>query len=484
MSYFHCEIQHRPELIGTKETDVCIIGAGMAGLNLAFLLSNNGKKVIILEKETIGSSQSCKTTAKITCLPGFFYHDLIERTGMDNAHKVARMMKRGLQTYADCIYHHQIDCDFERLPFLLVSEDTDRIEKEAKALNDLGFLCNVEKNKKTRLKEGAVLSLNNQAQFDAGRWMSEISKGLEIYEHSQVIRVEQKEVFTFKGSVKAQSIVFCDHFPFVNVPGFYFLKMHQERSHVIALKNVQRENTMIYCADEPIETLRFVGQTALYGGFSHPTGQGEDDILEKMKHKALERFPGSEIVDTWSAQDCITLDHLPYAGKFSSQRPFWYVSTGFNKWGMIYSMVCALILCDQIMGVENPDAEPFDSLRSIMNTPLEELKQMWTALKGYYDEFLTVPYLKIQDIPEGEGGIVDADGMSLGVYKDIDGSIYTVTTRCPHLKCQLTWNGAEKTWDCPCHGSRFNCYGLRIDGPAETESILLYKEISSTQQNN
>ncbi len=483
MSVFECELQHRPQLQGTKEADVCILGAGMAGLNLAFLLSNSGKKVIVLEKNTIGSGQSCKTTAKMTCLPGFFYAELIERTGMRKAEQVARMMRKGLQTYADLIYHHQIDCDFERLPFMLMSKDEEKIEKEAKALNDLGFLCSVEKKKDTLLGCHHVLKLENQAQFNAGHWMSAISKGLEIYEHSTVLRVEQKEVFADKGKVKADAIVFCDHFPFVNAPGFYFMKMHQTRSHVLALRNVPRVNEMLYLADGPIETLRFVGQTALYGGFSHPTGQGDEAVLDKMKKKALERFPDAQIVDQWSAQDCITLDHLPYAGKFSSQRPSWYVSTGFNKWGMVYSMVSALILHDQICGVEHPDAEPFDSLRSMMNTPIEELKQLFTALKGYYDEFLTLPSLKIEDIEPGNGGVVEVDNMSLGVYKDTDGSIYTVCTRCPHLKCQLTWNGAEKTWDCPCHGSRFDCYGNRLDGPTETESILLYKQ-SSTAQNS
>ncbi|MBE6107909.1 MAG: FAD-dependent oxidoreductase [Erysipelotrichaceae bacterium] len=475
MSVFEMEKQNRPRLEGIKKAEVCIIGAGMAGLNLAFLLHKSGKKVIVVEAETIGHAQSVRSTAKITCLPGFFYHDLIERVGQEEAMKVARMMRKALAKYADVIYHHQIDCDFERLPFVLVSQEMEKIEKEAKAMTDLGFQVKIEKQGKTALKSGSLLILDNQAQFHPGRWMNEISKGIEIFEHSRVTRVESHEVFTEHGKVQADHIVFCDHYPFINFPGFYFTKMHQERSYVIALRNVPRERSMIYCPDDPIESLRFSGKTALYSGFSHPTGKGSDEVIKDMKKRVKERFPEAEVIQQWSAQDCMTLDNLPYIGRFSSMRPFWYVAAGFNKWGMIYSMVSAMILHDQILGIQNLDAEPFDSLRSIVNTPIEEMKQMWTAVKGYVQEFLTLPELKIEDLAEGEGGIVEVDGLSLGVYKDMDGTSYMVSTRCPHLKCQLTWNKAEKTWDCPCHGSRFDRFGNRIEGPAEKNSIFINK---------
>lgn len=473
MSYFKMEREKRPFLEGEKQTEICIIGAGMAGLNLAFLLQQSKKKVIVIEADTIGSGQSIRSTAKITCLPGFFYHELIERAGKEDAMKVARMMRRALQKYADLVFHHQIDCDFERLPFVLVSKDFKRIEKEAKAMTELNFPVRTEKNGTTLLKEGAVLTLDYQAQFHPGRWMEEISKGIEIYEHSRVTHIENHQVFTEKGSVTADFIVFCDHYPFVNFPGFYFAKMHQERSYVMALNHVERENAMIYCPDEPVESLRFSGKTALYSGFSHPTGKGQEEVIEQMKKRVKELFPKAEIIQQVSAQDCITLDHLPYIGRFSSMRPFWFVATGFNKWGMIYSMVSAMILHDQILGIQNLDAEPFDSLRSSINTPIEEMKQMWTAAKGYVQEYFTLPELRIEDLPAGEGGIVEVDKASLGAYKDTDGTAYLVSTRCPHLKCQLVWNKAEKTWDCPCHGSRFDRFGNRIEGPAEKPSILI-----------
>lgn len=473
MSIFETEKQHRPKLAGTKKTEICIIGAGMAGLNLAFLLHQSGKKVIVLEAETIGHAQSIRTTAKITCLPGFFYHDFIEKAGHNEAMKVARTLRRALQNYADLIYHHQIDCDFERLPFVLISNDANRIENEAKAMESLNFPVEVEHHADTPFGKGTALILNNQAQFHPGRWMSEISKGIEIYEQSRVIKVENHEVITEQGSVIADEIVFCDHYPFVNMPGFYFMKMHQERSYVLALRNVSREKRMYYCPDEPVESLRFSGQTALYSGYSHPTGELEENRLEKMKQKAKERFPEAELVEEWSAQDCMSLDGLPYIGRFSTMRPFWYIASGFNKWGMIYSMAAAMILHDELLNNQNLDAEPFDSLRPVMNTPFEEIKMMWTAVKGYIQEYLTLPEMKIDDLKPGEGGIVEVDGLSLGVYRDEDGTDYMVSTRCPHLKCQLTWNSIEKTWDCPCHGSRFDRHGNRIEGPAETQSILI-----------
>ena len=472
MSVFEMNSSSFPELEGVHQTEVCIIGGGMAGLNLAFLLKQAKREVIVLEAEAIGHAQSVRTTAKITCLPGFFYHDLIERVGLSEAHKAARILRRALAEYADLIFHHQINCDFERLPFVLLSSDAKRIEKEAKALKELHFMCEVDLQKETPLGKGAAVILDNQAQFDAGAWMSEISKGLEIYEHSRAVHVENDEVFTAKGKVQAKHIVFCDHYPFVNFPGAYFMKMHQERSHVLTLKNVPRVNMMVYRADEIVESLRFDGQTALYSGFSHPTGKGSEDVLKRMKEKAKSRFETAEIIAVNSAQDCMTPDSMPYIGQFSSSTPHWHIATGFNKWGMIYSMAAALILRDKICGIPNPDASVFDSLRSVLSAPVNEMKHMASSFAGLFREFMTLPELKAEEIPLGEGGIVELDGISLGVYKETDGTLFVVSSRCPHLKCQLMWNSAEKTWDCPCHGSRFDRYGHRIEGPAESLEIL------------
>ena len=476
MSYFTITKENRPSLEGTKETEVCIIGAGIAGMNLAFLLHLSGKKVIVLEAETMGHAQTIRSTAKITCLPGFFYHDLIERVGMEKAMKTARYLRKALKKYAELVYQHQINCDFQRLPFLLLSQQTDKIEKEAFALQRLNFQCSVQKQQSTLLGEASVLTLEHQAQFHPGLWLEHISRGLEIYEHSRVVQVEDHCVYTAKGKVKAKHIVFCDHYPFINFPGTYFMKMTQMRSHVLTLSNVPKVDAMLYRADEPVESLRFAGKMALYSGFSHPVGKGEEDVLEQMKRKAKERFPQCTIEEIDSAQDCMTLDGLPYIGKFSSSKQNWYISTGFNKWGMIYSMVSAMILHDQICGIQNTDAEPFDSLRSIMNTPLRELKFSFQAASGLMKEFLTLPELKVQDIPKGEGAIIEWDGISLGCYHDEDDTYYFVSSRCPHLKCQLTWNAAEKRWDCPCHGSRYDRYGQRIEGPAESQTILIRKE--------
>lgn len=475
MSIFSMNHQNYPVLEGTKETEVCIIGGGIAGLNLAFLLKQSGKKVIVVEAETIGHAQSSRSTAKITCLPGFLYHDLMEQSGLNEAMKAARCMRSALQKYADILYHHQINCQFERLPFLLFSKDFQRIKKEAEAMKKLNFHVKTE-HQKTVFGEGEVLILENQAQFHPGLWMEHISKGLEIYEHSRVIHVEDHDVFTAKGRVRANKIVFCDHYPFVNFPGMHFMKMSQERSHVLALSNVKREEMMLYCADEPIESLRFSNHTALYSGFSHPAGKGEADVIEQMKRKAKERFPQCEIESCWSAQDCMTLDGLPYIGLFSGTKQNWYVSTGFNKWGMIYSMVSAMILHDKICGTENIDASVFDSLRSILNHPANELKLTCNAASGWMKEWFTVPNLQMSEIPKNEGALIELDGMSLGCYHDEDDTYYLVSTRCPHLKCQLTWNGAEKSWDCPCHGSRYDRYGNRIEGPAESQTILIRKE--------
>ena len=285
--------------------------------------------------------------------------------------------------------------------------------------------------------------------------------------------MEEDRLITPRGCIKARHIVFACHFPFLNVPGLYFARLHQERSYVLALEGAPQVEGMYISGEAGGWSFRNWGNLLLLGGENHRTGEsGKGGRYERLRQKAAEWFPGSREVACWSAQDCITPDGVPYIGRYAASRPSWYVATGFQKWGMTTSMVSATILRDMIGGKENPNARVFAPDRLETAAIPGMAADGGKAVKGLAKRFFQMPTQAAEEIPPGEGGIVLWEGEKVGVYKDEDGSVHKVDIRCPHLGCQLEWNPDEQSWDCPCHGSRFDRYGRLISGPAQEDIAL------------
>ena len=278
---------------------------------------------------------------------------------------------------------------------------------------------------------------------------------------------------TPQGTIKARHIVFACHFPFINVPGMYFARQYQERSYVLALANAPQVDGMYISAETGGWSFRNYGEYLLLGGENHRAGEnGQGGRYECLRQKAREWFPNCREVSHWSAQDCITLDGVPYIGRYAANRPDWYVATGFQKWGMTTSMVSAMILRDLICGKENPYAQVFDPGRFEAAALPGIAAQGGQAVKGLVKRFFQIPPEAASEISPGHGGIVFLNGDKVGVYKETDGTLHAVDIRCPHLGCQLEWNPDEQSWDCPCHGSRFDRYGRLISGPAQKDISL------------
>jgi len=293
---------------------------------------------------------------------------------------------------------------------------------------------------------------------------------LTIYEQSRVLTAEGDLLTTELGSVQAEHIVFACHFPFVNFPGMYFARMHQERSYVLALQGAPPVDGMFLGVGRDTFSLRTYGELLLLGGGGHRTGENtEGGRYDLLRRKAREWFPQSQETAHWSAQDCMPPDHVPYIGPYSSSHPGWYVATGFQKWGMTSSMAAATLLCDMIQGRDNPYAGLFSPSRLDPAALPGILTEGGQAVKSMVKRFFQIPAEAAKDIPAGHGGIVFLNGKKAGVYRDESGALHPVDIRCPHLGCQLEWDPDEKTWDCPCHGSRFDCLGRLISGPAQTD---------------
>lgn len=412
---------HFPELTGRKKADVLVIGGGMSGLLCARLLRDAGASCILLEAKEICSGVTKDTTAKITALHGLRCRNMIRRWGIERARQYYHANLMAIERYARM--SSGIDCGFSRQDaFVYTTVGAVAIEQEAEALRQIGINADLVSCPQLPFRATAV-RLTNQAQFDPLRFASVIAEGMNIFEHSPVISVNGLTAFTPSGSVEAKKIIIATHFPFINRRGSYFLKLYQERSYVIALENAPRMEGM-YLEDTPDGlSVRMHGELLLMGGQNHRTGQptGGWGFLEQA---AARLFPEARIKYRWATQDCMTLDGIPYIGNYSALTPDWYVATGFNKWGMTSSMVAAELLTELVQGRERTCTSVFSPSRSMLTSQLAS---------------------------------------------NIGHSVKEIVTlrkpRCPHMGCALKWNAAERTWDCPCHGSRFDEKGGIIDNP-------------------
>ena len=297
------------------------------------------------------------------------------------------------------------------------------------------------------------MEFQNQARFHPLKFLKEIAKGLTVYEETPVEKVEHhgmgnNKVVTKNGTVTAGKVIFACHFPFVNLPGYYFARMYQERSYAIAFENAMCPSGCYLGIDQEGYSFRTEGNLLILGGGSHRTGENsQGGKYDKIRKKARELFPGCKEVASWSAQDCITLDHIPYIGAFDRKSQDWFVATGFGKWGMTSAMVSAKVLPEVVDGKEIPEADIFSPQRKISALAMKELAvNTGITAANFTKQLVSVNRIKS--------------------YTEND-KVFEVSIRCPHLGCKLSWNPDERTWECPCHGSRFDYRGRLLDNPAQ-----------------
>ena len=406
-----------------ENTDILVIGGGMAGILCAFFLKQAGIDYILCEANTIGSGTSSRTTAVISAQHDTLYSDLIKKFGYRKARFYLEANLQALSGYQKLC--RNIDCDFEEKPSYMYSRDDARVmAKEVKALHSLGFparLCF-----QLPLPENIVAAVEfpAQAQFHPLKFIASISKGLNIREHAQIQKIDQNVAYTAKHKIKANKIIVASHFPIMNTHGMYFAKLYQTRSYVVAFENAaQYDGTFVDHGKHGLY-FRNYKDLLLVGGGHHRTGQrgGAYALIRRFVH---DNYPDAREKYCWATQDCMSLDGVPYIGRYSKSLNHVFVASGFNEWGMTSSMVAARLITDMIKGKQNNFSEIFDPSRNMISAQL----------------FANV-------------------GVTLADF------VIPSTKRCPHLGCTLKWNAQEHSWDCPCHGSRFDQNGKLIDNPA------------------
>lgn len=475
------KIQEHPILKGDLTADAVVIGGGLAGILTAFLLKQRNINTVVLEAATIGSGQTQNTTAKITLQHNLIYHKLIKNFGEEKAIQYAGANQQAIREYRKIINKKNIDCSFKEVPAYLYSEwekGSEKLLDEMEAAKALGINAEFTTHTQLPFPVTGALKFEKQAEFNPLAFLKALSDDLTIFEQTRVMNVEDNRILTNRGVVTAKHIIFATHFPFLNIPGFYFARMHQERSYVLALENAAQLDGMYLGIDTDGLSFRNYKDVLLLGGGGHRTGENSIGGKYKMlREKAAQFYPEGKEILHWSAQDCMTLDGIPYIGQFSASTPNWYVATGFGKWGMTSSMVSALLISDSIAGVKNPYSEVFSPQRFTPTASMSEfVTNMGQAIKGISKRTFSFHHIDAEKLPAGHGGVVDYKDEKVGVYKDEENNLFVVSIRCPHLGCQLEWNPDEKSWDCPCHGSRFDYKGNILDNPAQTNLEDVYNE--------
>lgn len=426
------------QLTTDKTADVCIIGAGIFGITCGYYLAKSGLKVTIIEKDEIGSKATGHTTAKITSQHGLFYTYLYETYGEKLAKDYLNANQEAIENIKQIIENEKINCDFETQSSFVYTTDkseVNKIKREVDILNSLGFPANFVSKIGLPFKIEGSVQFKNQAQFNPIKYINELAKIIiknngQIYTNTTANDVKKDDesfyTLTKEGTIKSKYVIIATHYPFINFPGIYFLKMYQSTSYVIGIDTKKTlSNGMYISATQPMYSFRTANYNGrkilLLGGTSHKTGTEStyENTYEKLENYAKQLYPDCEILFRWNTMDCITLDKIPYIGKFSNTMENIYVGTGFNKWGMTTSNVAANIICDMILGKQNKYAYVFDSTRIKPIKNRTEVKNMITesinslAIKKLKDSNIT-----FEEIPNNSGGIIDINNQKVGIYKD------------------------------------------------------------------
>ena len=508
------------------ETDICIIGGGITGISTAYYLTKENLKVTVLDMGKIGFQTTGNSTAKITSQHGLFYKDLKDSKGEDFARLYYDAIEDAIKNIKKIVEKEKIQCDLEcQSAYVLAAnrEEVQKVKDEVEVVRGFGGHAeylereDIDKNLLI-LNPLAAIRFKNQAQFNSYKYTIELAKicknlGANIYENTKVVDVRDEKDYYYLETedgykIKAKYLVITTKYPIINIPGFYFMKMYQSTSYGISIPVKEKLfDGMYITSTNPKVSLRMAkvdnniikdvvdGNIENYAkqdkenrkrvkekqnskidneyvlivvGADHKTGEKTDlsNSYKKLENIAKQIYPQGKVENYWNTEDCITLDKIPYIGKYSNIWENAYVATGFNKWGITTSNIAANIITDMIIGRKNRYEDIFISTRV---EPVKNRQEVGNMLK----ETVSSLVLKKFELPESEqaslkneeGKIIEIEGEKVGAYKDKEGRIYTIVPKCAHLGCELSWNNLDKTWDCPCHGSRYDYTGKMLYGP-------------------
>lgn len=477
--------RERPPLAGIHRYDVAVVGAGITGVTTALLLKRAGARVAVLEMGAVCQGVTGYTTAKVTSLHQLVYAELASRFDDETAQIYGAANQAALEQIAAFVRQLDIDCAFERRPALtytLDSEQVARVEAEAQTAARVGLPAHFVTETDLPFPVAGAVRFDNQAQFHPRDYVQALAEevdggGCTVYERSRVVDVRDGSpcrVETPEGAVEANHVVLATHLPLLD-RGLFFAKAHPSRSYAMAVRvDGAVPEGMYINVEQPTRSVRpYVrdGQRMLIvGGQGHQPGEDDDEAQhwESLGAWARQHFPVTSIDYYWSAQDYTPVDKLPYVGRLSPSSTGIWTATGFRKWGMTLGTAAAMILADLVQDRKNPWAETFDANRATLTQSATSfVAENLDVARHFVRDRLALPGRDALDaLAPGDGVVVRLGTQAYAVSRDEHGGWHSLSPVCTHLGCHVRWNTAERSWDCPCHGSRYTPDGTLIHGPA------------------
>ena len=471
-------------LTSDVSTDVCVIGGGIVGITTALLLKRAGKRVVLLEQDGVSRGTTGYTTAKVTSGHGMIYSDLEKKHGLDTARAYASANEAGLAKVRELAA--DIDCDLETKTNYVYTASENQIgsiKEEAEAAKRAGLAASFMATFDVPFPIVAAVRQDDQAQFHPLKYLAPLAKeiageGSFVFDNSRAVNVDEGDpccVTTESGSVTCADVVVATNYPFLD-RGLFFARVHPKRSYCISGPVPEDRITegMYISSDQPTRSVRTIRDgdrtIMLIGGEGHNVGQEEDkeSHYANLEAWARQHYGLTEITHRWSTQDGSTVDDLPYVGTLRKSSKHLFVATGFKKWGMTNGTTAAMLITDLITGKDNPYTSLYDPHRLTVAASAQTFveENVKVGAKFVKDRIAHPQRGDADDLGPGEAAVVGTAPNQTAVYRDESGALHAVSAVCTHLGCIVNWNPAEKTWDCPCHGSRFGYEGNVIQGPA------------------
>jgi len=474
----------RPRLEDEASADVAVVGGGITGLTTALRLAEAGMTVVLVDQHAIGSGTTGHSTAKVTSQHAITYAPLLARYGQDAIRAYAKANEDAKEAIAELAGAGGIDCDFRRRDaWVYASGDSDRalIEAEARAAERAGLPAKLSEAVPLPFPTAGGVVFANQAEFDPQRYVEGLAERFEaaggtIFEDTRATAVSDGapvRVETEHGAVVAEHAVVATLIPFLD-RGVFFARAFPSRSYCVTAAVADAiPEAMLITATAPMRSLRAIRhgdrELLMVGGESHDTGtsEAEPERYRRLAEFAHLHWEVASIEHHWSSQDYSAADSVPYVGPLHPFTDHLWIATGMKKWGITNGTVAAAIISDAIQGRRHEAADLFSSTRlTTREVPKLAIENAKVPLHFFGDRIRNRGSRPIDDLAPGEGAIVSAGGKKVAGYRDEAGGLHAVSARCTHLYCQVNWNSAERTWDCPCHGSRFAVDGDVLNGPA------------------
>jgi glycine/D-amino acid oxidase-like deaminating enzyme/nitrite reductase/ring-hydroxylating ferredoxin subunit len=472
-----------PRLEDDLEVEVAVVGGGIVGLLTAHALAEAGVEVAVLEARVVGGGVSGHTTAKLTSLHRLIYAELVDRAGEETARAHGRANQDGIDAIARLVDELGIECDFRRrdhLTYATNAEELEDVRAEARAARRLGLPAEAVDETTLPYPVAGAVRFADQAELHPRRFLLGVvdalrARGVALYEHSPATSVDDGDpctVRTPRAAVRARKVVIATHHPFLD-RGLYFARMHPERSYAIAVSLEEPPPPgMFISAAEPTRSLRAHPvdgrELLIVGGEGHKVGHGGDtrERYATLEHFAREHFAVAGVEYRWSSQDNMPADGLPFVGRLWRLSDRLHTATGFRKWGLAQAPPAAELLRDLVLGRPNPLARVYDPHRVSLRGAPSLVKENADVALRFVGDRVAKRAAASRPLAAGEGRVVSRRGRQVALARDDAGELHAVSARCTHLGCIVSFNAAERSWDCPCHGSRFALDGDVLQGPA------------------